>query len=192
MRGFNAAVRAALMPRFVYRMRFLAFSIVQNTTTILPLMSVPQDNDPDYDQLIDGTNPAECSPGSRIIALQLHFQFVPGATPGDLSGEICEWVLLKDPDGALSAAGGANMATLYTQDVTTLTKMIRKNAIAADQIVFSTNVDNPRMRINLSRKALRRIGPMQENDTLRIAFTMTPASANATLYGRGRIITRQA
>lgn len=183
MRGFNSAVRAALMPRFVYRMRFLALTITQGTMTALPLLKA--DDDPDYDQLIDGTTAAECSPGSRVIALQLHFQIVTGQ-----DNEIIEWILYKDPDNALTAA--TDISTLYTQDVTASNKTLRKMTLAAGHLIMDSNHGTPEIRVNITRKALRRIGPIQDNDVLRMVFTMTSAGGNATLYGRGRIITRQA
>lgn len=186
MRGFNSAVRAAMNPKFVYRMRFLAFTVVQGATT--PLLLMTCDDDPDYDQLIDGTNPAECAPGSRIIAMQLHFQWV--ANGGD--NEIVEWILLKDPDGILAGASTANIASLYTQDVGATTKTLRKMAIAVGHTIFDSNHATPEIRINVPSRVLRRIGPMQDGDGLRIAFTHTAAAGNSTLYGRGRIITRQA
>lgn len=184
MRGFNSAVRAAMMPRFVYRMRFTAFTVTQGTTTPLNLLLC--DDDPDYDQLIDGTTPAEVAPGSRILALQLQFQWV--ANGGD--NEIVEWILFKDPDGAMGVT--TDIADLYVQDITTLGKMLRKNCIAAGHTIFDSNHATPELRVNIPRKTLRRIGPMQENDVLRMVFTATAAAGNHTLYGRGRIITRQA
>lgn len=186
MRGFNAAVRAAMMPKFVYRMRFTAFTVTQGADTALPLLLC--DDDPTYDQLIDGTNPAEVAPGSRILALQLAFQWV--ANGGD--NELVEWVLFKDPDGILVAAGAASIVTLFTQDVSTVSKIMRKNAIAAGHTIFDSNHATPTINVNIPRKTLRRIGPMQDGDTLRMTFTATAAAGNHTLYGRGRIITRQA
>lgn len=185
MPGFNAAVRAALMPKFTYRMRFLAFTITQGANTVLPLLQCVADSDPDYDQLIDGTSPAECAAGTKIIACQLHFQIVAGQ-----DNEIIEWVLLRDPDGALAAAATQSIDTLYTQDKSLNSMIMRKNAVAAGHIIMDSNHGTPEVRVNIPRKALRRISTLQENDFFKIVFTMTAAGGNATLYGRGRIITR--
>lgn len=184
MRAFNRAVRAAIMPKYVYRMRFLAFTITQGTDTVLPLLIC--DDDPDYNQLIDGTTAAEVAPGSRILALQLHFQVVLGS-----DNEIVEWVLMKNPDNDLSTAE-SSIAALYTQDVSAETRTIRKNAIAAGHFIMDSNHGTPEVRVNVSRKALARVGPIQDTDRLNMVFTMTAATGNTTLYGRGRIITRQA
>lgn len=164
-------------------MRFLTFTITQGTNTPLPLLLC--DDDPDYDQLIDGTNPAECQPGSRILALQLHLQLL--ACP---VGEVLEWVLYKDPDAVLTSSVG--ISTLYTQDKTANGIILRKNTLAAGHVIVdATSRSVQPIIVNIPRKALRRIGPMQENDVLRMVFTLTAAASNADLYGRGRIKFRQ-
>lgn len=183
--GFNSSVKAAMSPIMVTRMRFLTFTIVQGANTGLPLMTC--DDDPDYDQLIDGTTPGECQPGSRILGIQMHLQLL--ACP---VGEVLEWVLLKDPDGVLLGASTNNIATLYTQDKTTSSILIRKYALAAGHVIVdATSRSVQPIIVNIPRKTLMRIGPMQENDNLRMVFTLTAAASNADLYGRGRIIWRQ-
>lgn len=166
-------------------MRFQTFTITQGANTGLPLLLC--DDDPDFDQLIDGTSPAEIQPGSIITAIQLHFQLL--ALP---VGEILEWVLFKDPDGILTAATAGNIATLYTQDKTANVILLRKNAIAAGHIIVdATSRSVQPIIINVPRKALMRIGPFQDGDLLRLTFTLTAAASNGDLYGRGRIVTRQ-
>lgn len=165
-------------------MRFLAFTVTQGTNTDLNLLVC--DDDPDYDQLIDSVTPAECAPGSRILAIQMHFQWV--ANGGD--NELVEWILFKNRDGVIAA--GTGIGTLYTQDLTATGRFLRKDTIAAGHTIFDSNHATPEIRINIPRKALRRLGPMQENDKLMMCFTHTAAAGNSTLYGRGRIITRQA
>lgn len=167
----------------VARMRFLTFTITQGTNTGLPLLLC--DDDPDYDQLIDGTSPAECQPRARILAIQMHLQLL--ALP---VGEVLEWILYKDPDAILTATTG--IGTLYTQDKTANGLILRKNTLAAGHVIVdATSRSVQPITVNIPRKALRRIGPMQENDVLRMVFTLTAAASNGDLYGRGRIIFRQ-
>lgn len=181
--GFNMSVKKAMGARMIARMRFLTFTITQGTNTALPLLIC--DDDPDYDQAIDGTNPAECQPGSRILAIQMHLQLL--ALP---VGEVLEWILYKDPDSILGATVG--IGTLYTQDKTANGIIIRKNALAAGHVIVdATSRSVQPITVNIPRKALRRIGPMQDGDALRMVFTLTAAASNGDLYGRGRIIFRQ-
>lgn len=184
VRGFNAAVRAAMMPRYVNRIRNTAFTITNNAVTRFRILKA--DDDPDHDQLATGTTPGEISVGSRLLAVQIHAQII---TPlGD--NELIEWLLVKDPDAALETANGDDIGDLYTQDTGTIARLLRKNTLAVGHIITDSNHATPTMTINIPRQVMRRAGLFMENDALNLVFTATAAAGDATLYVRGRTISR--
>lgn len=188
MSSRQAAIRAVarqavrmMTVRRVHRVRILAGTITQNTNTFINLLTC--DDDPDYDLATDGTNIAECQPGARIEAVQL-VMTVFGA---NIAGETIEWIIGRDPDGAL--ATNYTIGNLYTADVSANTRMIRANVWGAGHFIGTTNRDSMTSGLNIT-KALRRARLMADGDVIRLAFTATAAGGDHTLYLRGRIITR--
>lgn len=182
----KAEVRKAMGNRVVHRIRMLDQTITNNVTTKFNLLSC--DDDPDYDLATDGTNVAECHPNSRIVAVQLHVGLYPASNP--INPGPLEWMIARDPDGALGAAGLITPGNLYAADVTTATDMLRKNVWAMGHMFLTTNRDAANLNIRISRKALRRARIMRDGDKVSISFTNPDATDTAKLYIRGRIISK--
>lgn len=157
-------------------------TVTQGTDTSFNLLTC--DDDPNYDLATDGTNVAECEPGSKIVAVQLHMSLYNMP-----DGEVYEWVMGRDPDGAITA-GTFTMATLYTQDVSGADLLLRKNAWAAGHIMSSTSHAFSQEMVRIKGSNLRRAGNMEDGDVIRLTFTASASATSPLLYLRGRIITR--
>lgn len=169
----------------VHRIRALGIAITEATSGAGNAFSLLTcDDDPDYDLTSNlSSTTAECQPGARIIALQLHMTIVA------VAGRTVEWMLMKDPDGAITAAN-TTLANLYTADVSTTTAMIRKNTVAVGHILAGDRTAFDKS-LNVPGKALRRISLMADGDILRLSFADNGEGAgDSLLYLRGRIITR--
>lgn len=176
-------VRANMGVRRVHRIRMLDQTITQGTDTAFALLTC--DDDPNYDLTTDGTNVAECQVGCRIVAVQLHMSLtnIP-------NGETVEWVIGRDPDGAITAAGFV-VSGVYTADITQGNRMLKDNAWTVGHVMAGTaSRDTFNGRLNIARKTLKRARVMHDGDVVRLVFTHTAASSSSLMYLRGRIITR--
>lgn len=138
--------------------------------------------EPNYDLTTDGTNVAECHPGAKIVAIQLI-----GSIYGLQATRLVEWVIGRDPDGAILTTG-FTIANLYTADATLTNLQLKKNAWGAGHVIGTdrTGVD---VRLNIT-SALRRTSKMLDGDVVRLVFTDDGAgTGNGIFYLRGRIIT---
>lgn len=183
MRRLARQVAAMNAVKRVHRIRILAGTITQGTDTSFSLLTC--DDDPNYDLTTDGTNVAECEPGAKVVAVQLHMSIY-----GMPAGEVYEWTMYRDPDGALGAASNGTIATLYTADFTASNAVQRKNTFLAGHVCSSTSKEVYTDQIRITSKALRRAARFADGDLWRMTFTATPSATSPSLYLRGRIITR--
>lgn len=184
MGQFRKMVRSAMASPHVSRVRIFNFGLTQNTTIYTPKL-LACDDDPDYDLTTDGTNVSECQPFSRITKIDLKCRIQPGGTN---SSNRIEWILLKDPDGALEA-GAITPASLFLSDVSLPSNSLRKYTLAYGWTVATTNKDGEQFHIRIRRKALLRAGLMHDGDKLLFVFTNNHATLAGTLDCTGRIVT---
>lgn len=165
----------------VSRIRMLAQAVTEATSTSFNLLTC--DDDPNYDLATDGTNVAEVEPGCKIIAIQLHMTIV---TPANRT---VEWVLYKDPDGVLTAAG-ATIATLYAADVEATRIVMRKNSLTAGHAIGTDRTGHNSV-LNVPGRTLARSARLADGDVIRLTFTDDGGgTGDCSMYLRGRIITR--
>lgn len=164
------------------KIRMLNQTITEASETPFNLLTC--DDDPDYDVLTNGTTVAEIQPGAQIIAIQLHMTIY-----GLVATRLVEWLIGRDPDGAITAAN-FTVANVYTPDLTVTNALLKKNAWSVGHVVANdrTGFD---LNINIPGKLLARAGRMNDGDVIRINFTDDGAgTGNGILYMRGRIVTR--
>lgn len=174
-------VRKAIGVRRVHRIRIVAGTITNGADTNFNLLTC--DDDPNYDLTTDGTNVAECEPGSRIIAVQLVAAFRNLNTD-----QLVEYVIGRDPDQAIGAAN-YTIANLYAADVSAQNLALRRNIWAAGSVIGTTQNESVPIRIRVG-KAIKRSRVMHDGDAIRLSITMSSVTNDAALYLRGRIITR--
>lgn len=179
-------VRAASGVRHTHRLRTMDLSVTQNSQVDQPILTC--DDDPDYDEDFDFAGAApECSPGSRIVGLDLNLEMVPGGG----AGERMEFILYKSPDALLTfGLSNVSMALLFTNDLTSATILLRKHTLAIGTFVNTTTKDKFRSHIRISSGAMKRNAIMHDGDQLRMLITHTAASSNGTASLYGRIWTR--
>lgn len=173
-------IKQGLITKRVHRIRMLQQTITQGADSPFSLLTC--DDEPNYDLTTDGSNLAECHPGSKIVAVQLAMTIY-----NITDGESVEWIIGRDPDGSILTTG-FTVATLFTADLTLTGGMLRKNAWGVGHVIGSNQDNTFDTRLNIT-KALRRSSKMADGDTIRLVFTMSAAASNALFYLRGRIIT---
>lgn len=177
-------IKPWLGTRRVHRIRMLDQAITQGAVTTFSLLSC--DDDPNYDLTSDGTNIAEAHPGARIVGMNLHMSIFDVD-----AGETVEWILGKDPDGALGAGGVFDIADLYTSDVTANNLAVRENVWTVGHMIGETgNRTLKNVELRIPRGTLKRSRLLADGDVIRLAFTHTAAGTDSTMYLRGRIVTR--
>lgn len=175
-------VKAAMGVKRVHRIRATVLAIPENANTAYVLLRC--DDEPNYDTTSDGTNIAECEPGSRLISVQLVMTMY-----GMDANTIVEWNLHKNPDQTLTASE-TTVAALYAADVEPENRMLRKNTFTAGHFIGTSNHDTQTTRVRIARKAMKRNAVMADNDQIAFTFANLDATDAALLYIRGRLITR--
>lgn len=147
----------------------------------VPLLTC--DDDPDYDQAIDGTTAAEVQPHTAIVNIKLAVTF-----SGFDNAAMTRWILFKDPDNILGTTQSPD--DLFIQDITANDIVLRKNTLKAGYFVPSTGFDKPTAPLHIRRKALSRIGDMEDGDKLR--FNMIAGGTTAgKMFAMGTITVRE-
>lgn len=179
-RLMQALLKEGMLTKRIHKIRMLNQTITEGTDTPFNLLTC--DDEPNYDLTTDGTNVAECHPGAKIVAVQLIATIY-----GLVATRLVEWVIGRDPDGAITNTT-FTMTALYTSDVSTANAMLKANVWGAGHVV-ATDRTGMDVRLNIT-KALRRASKMRDGDAIKIQFTDDGAgTGNGILYLRGRIIT---
>lgn len=158
----------------------LGTTITAAATTSQKLLQVDTDGNPNEDLATDGTNVAECNYGSRLLSIDLTLIIKPAST------SMIEWMLYRDPDGALT--GTADLAELFAADVGLTNTMIRKCALAFGQIAPSLTNDFVRVPVQISRAAMARNKKLAANDAIYLVFKNLHGTNTGTYWLWGKIV----
>lgn len=135
----------------------------------------------------DGTNIPIVPQYSRLYAVKLNFTIL-GATS---TTNVYRWCLTKNPDGDVVLTGMDDAAAVWNDTGNTpTTREFNKYCLAKGIAVTNPNSAVTRMRVFLSKSAMRRAGPMRPDDTLTFNIAKDTAGTTSILHGFGTLYFR--
>lgn len=177
----KATLQNLLGTTHVQRVRIIDQDLTDNTNVYLSLLKA-QDDDVDYDIVSDGTLIARCDTGARIVDIQLHTVIW-----GMASSDRVEVIMYRDRDSGITTS--MTPAALFTSDYTTVTDAVRKHCMHYNYYQGASNRDAFNTPIRASRGAMARNKQMQDQDILKILFSMNDGSTTRKMTMIGRITT---
>lgn len=133
----------------------------------------------------DGTNVAQIYPGATVVSARGIIKFL-GTNVGTTT--VIRWMIYKKPDGEALVTDLTDTFFHNTNDSPT-GREIRANVIAKGMVVGRSDA-GVGIKLWMSKKALRRLGRLRENDKISLLIATNEASA-ATIHGFGTIYVRQ-
>lgn len=160
-------------------------TIDYDTPTFLPLLVCQESINEETES--DGTNVAETTIGSRIVALRLNFIINASGQAG------YRWMLIRDQDNDLEA----NITSLGTggffnsANQSPTQAAINRNILAKGQFRIMGDGLTARIPIFVRKKTLQRCGNLKENDRLKLIIAASNAGVTHALSGFGNIYVAQ-
>lgn len=187
-RGRRSASPAGNRHRHVVNLAADSLSLTAAAQTAAVMLTA--DDDPLDDTMTDlgGTNIAECEAGSSV-----RFINIEGAVQHANGGTRLIGALMKLPDGSLT---NSLLATSWLNaDQTEEARDFKRHILWRKVFVIPADKQQVHFRIKLSRKrsnALRRLGKMNDGDSLSLRFFNTHDSVAGSLVKcNGIIVTRR-
>lgn len=181
-KGFVVRTVRSMQPTHVHRVRIIGTALVSSTDLYLSLLKGV--DDPNRDLISNGSDIAECKVNSKITKIQLTVVLSSYS-----AGEVTELLLHKDPDLAITTS--FTVTSLFLADFTAVSSAVKKNSLVYRFFRALAVSDGARIGMGMKRKALRRAGKMNENDTLKLAAINGAFATNNTIDVVGRIWTKE-
>lgn len=173
-------VRAATTSKHVYRYHNIdaGVSLAAGRTSIPLLVS---SDDPDYEVGGDFATACQCEEGAFITGINLNINIQHA-----VAGTAFELLLTKDSNGILEGASIVP-SNLFSNNPTANVQLLRKMALAYKAFHIPTDSLERNIFLRVKRTALKRIGQIHEDDTLRLILFNGHASTAGSLQGYGKI-----
>lgn len=170
-------VRRASGTLYTKRVYYKATSLTASSTVTLSLLAC--DDDPNYDQVSDGTTPAEVAPGAKIMKVDLSLQYYNSTG----AGNTFEWLLYRDKDNENSAS--FTPANLWTSDYSPSNELVKRDTLNYGHALIPSTFQTVKSRVFIKRKALARAGTFKDGDRLEMALVLPAGTTqNANVIGR--------
>jgi hypothetical protein len=109
---------------------------------------------------------------------------------GNIPGTLVRWMLVKNPDNIVTADATSMWSNTITP--TAGAQIIRKFCLSAGALIINSSSQIGRLNVFIRKKAMGRIGHLNQGDTLQLWIHNGHATQGITLLGVGRITTRDA
>lgn len=164
--------------KHVYRFQTNGITITAaSARNLLPLISSA--DDPDYEVGGDFATACQCEEGATVQSIRLFIHFRHAT-----AGTVFRWAIRKNPNASLTTEIPDD---LWSNNPSSANNILRKNTVAAGQVVITANNLASGFPVLVKRKALARIGQIHEDDTLGLIITNDHATQTGTFAGWGKI-----